>query len=172
MSAGASQLRDSVSGPNGGTLDGLGAAVDVLIGGTVARNLTLGGGMSFASAERPQEGGRADAATVSYGIFGAYADWYPDSKAGFHLSLLLGVAKVDVTPNPALGTAEGNEASSFSGLGVAPSMGYEWWIGEQWSFGVAGRLSYLDARNRERVSAAPERHRVVAPSLLATFVLH
>ena len=88
-----------------------------------------------------------------------------------HVLLQAGVAMVDVQPDVSFDSS--SESTSSSGVGVAPAIGYEWWIGEQWSFGIVGRITFLEATsNRRAFTNVDEKHSIVAPSLLATFVYH
>lgn len=183
MGLGVSRLNDTISqtsapGLGGasvvasGKARGTGLALEVMLGGNVSSQVVLGGGVTFASVEHPTiDGGDTAKVTINYGLIGPYVDWYPDPKGGFHVLLQAGVAMVDVQPDVSFDSS--SESTSSSGVGVAPAIGYEWWIGEQWSFGVVGRITFLEATsNRRAFTNVDEKHSIVAPSLLATFVYH
>jgi hypothetical protein len=63
-------------------------------------------------------------------MLGVLVDWYPRPDDGWHVGAALGIAGITLTET-ALDDAVGG-AFSATVLG-----GYDWWIGPQWSLGLA-----------------------------------
>jgi hypothetical protein len=135
------------SGPSGRTsLSGLDAATTLLVGGTPARGLVVGGAIHSAGASGQLEGGPLDGYHVTGAAiaFGPFLDWYPDPRDGWHVGLLAGIGGAQLS----------NAAVSLGSTGAAAALltGYDWWIGPQWSLGIlatasaatSGRLKYDD----------------------------
>ena len=56
------------------------------------------------------------------------------------------------------------------GTGLVLGVGYEWWIGDQWSAGILGRLVYGSVKGKD--AGIELEHKLTIPSLLATFTFH
>jgi hypothetical protein len=135
------------SGSSGRTsLSGLDAATTLLIGGTPAPGLVVGGGIHWAGASGQFEGGHLDGYHVSGValVIGPFLEWYPDPHNGWHVGMLAGIGGAQLS----------NTAVSLGSTGAAAALlgGYDWWIGPQWSLGIlstasaatAGKLTYDD----------------------------
>lgn len=66
---------------------------------------------------------------------GPYIDWYPDSRGGFHATML------------ALGLLGGGGNGQIDldlgrGFAVGAGLGYDWWVHKRWSVGVLARVTY------------------------------
>jgi hypothetical protein len=98
-----------------------------------------------------------------FNVFGPFVDHYFDPRGGLHAQLALGIATVR-----GLGIADLQVDGDHVVLGVGGMLGfgYDWWISEEWSFGVLGRL-LLAGSTGEDVGGVRWEHGVsVAPSLL------
>ncbi len=119
-------------------LGGAGLATEFALGGTVAPGLVVGGGSypvfvpttsyEFATGEK-QDG---DGTTVA--LIGPFVDYYINPAGGLHVQGSLGL-------NSSALKAPSELEQSGVGLGLMLGVGYEWWVGEQWSMGVLGRLT-------------------------------
>lgn len=121
---------------------GVGLASEFALGGTVAPGLALGGGIygiSISSPEyEPDDGGdKIEGDTLVLSSIGPFIDYYFDPNGGGHIQASLGIGVAQ--------QGEGDLDSAYTGTGFAFMVGggYEWWVGEQWSLGVLGRIQYF-----------------------------
>jgi len=122
---------------------GGGVAIDLALGGTVADGLVIGGGIytvainnvSWSGDNVP---GDQDGETGSIGLLGVMVDYYPDARGGFHVlgSLGIGVLGYERDSSTDLPPEDWNGGGGGAMFGV----GYEAWIGDQWSLGGVARV--------------------------------
>jgi hypothetical protein len=161
---------------NGATFDTRGGcvALDIAIGGTPAPGFVIGGDYAFQEAFRPHLKFRsasistdqdANANTV-FGLFGAFVDWFPDPRGGFHLGGTLGFAILSIADD------SGNVDNTVSegGVGGAFRIGYDAWVSSQWSLGVLGQ--FVGGRVSADTHSVTERDSVASFSLLVTTLYH
>jgi hypothetical protein len=137
------------------TFSGGGAVVDFSIGGSARPGLALGfavyvGVASSPSVEVRQEDRGSyleslDGRAFSTGIIGAFVDFYPDPKGGFHVEAAVGVAPLTWEMEVADWAGESRDWSG-GGFGARLGTGYEFWISEQWSLGALARLQFGHGR--------------------------
>lgn len=153
---------------------------EVAFGGTIAPGVVLGGGIYTAGTAggsrdfdiTPEGGGGSvseELDTGPFGMVGPFIDIYPNPEQGLHIQAAVGFATYSVTEP----SSESVDDISLTGLGLMAGVGYEWWIGEQWSFGILGRvmvgkLSGEDPSDSDETYSAT----AVAPGLLATITYH
>ena len=143
LGAGASAVTGSTTlGGDGIDLSGLGLATEFVLGGTAAPGLVVGGGtfgtvvptMTYAmrvnGVKLEKDGGGATA----LGFVGPFVDYYPNPSKGLHVQGAVGLTTSSITFPSEL-------SASGTGVGAMVGVGYEWWVGEQWSAGVLGRLT-------------------------------
>jgi hypothetical protein len=140
LAAGPAYLRGS-SPDVDGTLSGSGVALDVAIGGAVARNLILYGfvagqrawDVDYRTSIRPELAPigplNADADVVGAGL-----NWYA-MPSNVHFSIGLGLAQLRVAYDDG-----GGVLGTESGVGYDLMVGKEWWASAQWSLGAALRV--------------------------------
>jgi hypothetical protein len=75
-------------------------------------------------------------------LLAAMIDVYPDPKGGFHVGGAVGLASFRVRE----GTDAQASSSEHTGFGIAPHVGYEWWVGNYWGIGVLGRFVYAQTK--------------------------
>ena len=131
--------------PDGGgpetSLSGLGYGFDLMFGGTPVDGLAIGGALISGQTSNPtaEAGGQErelDGTMLLAGI-AFFADYYFDPSEGLHAQALLGFAAVDFVDSQ--GGSGGNDPTgAMLGLGV----GYDFWIGEEWSVGPLARVVY------------------------------
>ena len=152
---------------------GGGIATQLLIGGTPARGWVIGGGtmsMVVPSAALQADGKEVADGSMLLGSTGVFSTYYFDPKKGLHALAYLGVASLDYGEGF---NSDGDLALGFSG---ALGLGHDWWVGEQWSIGLVGRVQY--ARTWLKVTGFPGlkdtkiHYDSFAPALLASFTYH
>jgi hypothetical protein len=122
------------------TVSGGGLGLDFALGGTPFPGLVIGGELVFQQLLKPDvalAGGANGTASdnVNFGILGAFVDWYPNPRGGFHVGALVGAAGLTRSdPNT------GETRASNNGAGVSLTAGYDFWISRQWSIGLGARL--------------------------------
>lgn len=118
-------------------MKGLGTGGMLALGGTPLPGLVIAGTLSSDMVRgkfkgRPQDQDEEDA-SVARAMLGALVDWYPLPNDGWHVGAALGFAGITLS-DAALSDSVG---ASFSAKLFG---GYDWWIGPQWSLGVAAIL--------------------------------
>jgi hypothetical protein len=152
------------------TIKGGGLALELLFGGTPTPGLVIGGGFVFMSLNKPTveiNGQEFDSKNnLSYGLIGVFVDVYPDPTGGFHVGGMLGFANASVSDT------EGSSSSSasVSGPGGFVQLGYDFWIGEQWSFGPNARLLWSSLKNSD--DDIDEKYTLTGFQIMASFTLH
>jgi hypothetical protein len=122
-------------------ISGVGAGIDLMLGGAVTPGIVIGGGYLFNQAQNPtltvdgEELGDADDTNFNFGVIGPFIDVYPDPHDGLHLGAILGFAAATLTDD------DGDTDASARGFGGGALAGYDFWVGEQWSLGVLGRFT-------------------------------
>lgn len=126
------------------SLSGHGVALDVMMGGTPAPGLVVGGGLLLEAAFDPtstvtqyqgqfvQGLDNGASGTTGFGLVGPMIDAFPNPNGGFHLGALLGFAAVGL---------KGHESNISSGFGASIWAGYMWWTTSQWSMGLMARFT-------------------------------
>lgn len=114
---------------------------DLQLGGTPADGLVIGGFLTASQTSDPSvetDAGEGELdGTMIFAAIGVFANYYFDPTQGLHLQGLLGFAALDFVTDE--GTSGGNDPTGFMfGLGV----GYDFWIGGEWSIGPFGRIVY------------------------------
>jgi hypothetical protein len=111
-------------------------SADLLIGGSPLPGFVIGGAYltNYAARERTEESEGGDAG-MSFGMIGPFIDVYPNPHGGFHLGGMLGPAATVAYDD------RYEEQTSAVGFGGALWLGYDFWIGEQWSLGGVLRAS-------------------------------
>jgi hypothetical protein len=156
-------------------VNGGGATGELSIGGTPARGLVLAGSLFWGNIINPviKSDDRPDLeldGLFQFSILGFTVDYYLDAESGFHLGATLGGA-VAGAPLP--------EESLFDAIGgwggaLALSTGYDWWVGNQWSLGILGRLIFAGVRGEatKRDITASERSGYLSLGVLFTALYH
>jgi hypothetical protein len=175
---------DLGNGLEPGRVSGLGGAFDVFIGGNLvpgmAVGLTLGGG----SAPTPNFDYAASQATLAEGVanqsawevsdghlvlngsalnvfrIGAFIDYYFGRDTNWHGLLTLGYASVSFTG--------GALSDSPRGFAAQAGLGYDFWIGYNWSLGILGRVMWAPLSSPE----IGETIHVLSPNLGVGLTFH
>lgn len=145
-----------------GTADGGSGAFEAGIGWTVARGLVIGGMFASDWVQNPRIEGMEVAGVGALTVFGPFADWYLEPTEGLHLQALLGGARIEIRG----GRGERARDHEPVGTAILLGVGHSWWMGEELSLGVLGRLTGA------HLWADFVAHRVAALSVLGTLTYH
>ncbi len=125
------------------TVSGGSGELEVTLGGTVGSGIVLGGTLLLGSTPDAEidpdasgeENLRLDG-SMNIGLLGFTLDWYPDDRAGFHLGATLGALGAWARlPDSSAAHEYGFDGIGGEGGALMITIGYEWWIGRQWSLG-------------------------------------
>jgi hypothetical protein len=149
--SGALVSTDSTRVPNY-SFNGGGGAGDIWIGGTPVAGLVLGGALSVLSLKsttrRVSGDSQSGDVTGNTGILGIFVDGFPNPDRGFHFGGTIGLAGTHTD-------VKGNDSDTFNGggVGLGAWLGYDMWVGEQWSLGGMVRFTgSLTHENRDDVN--------------------
>jgi hypothetical protein len=88
-------------------------------------------------------------------MLAAMIDVYPNAKGGFHLGGGIGFASFRVRADQDPRSSDNGQ----NGFGIAPHVGYEWWVANYWGLGVLGRFvfartggDYADGKEKDTVT--------------------
>ena len=120
------------------TISGMTTPFGLMMGGTIKPGFAIGGGLFFDYSSSPSiEAGGAEAdlgtAQMLLGL-GAHADYYLKPEGGLHFTGFLGWGGLEET--------EGTGGSDPTGLVIGLGGGYDWFISDEWSGGILGKLDY------------------------------
>jgi len=158
--------------PSDGTLSasGGGLAIEFALGGTVADGLVIGGGL-YASTTGAVKwkgdslgSGSVSGGQGSLGLLGVLVDYYPDPKEGFHVQGALGIGTLSFDQDKHSGVP--SEKWTGGGGGAMLGVGYEFWVGSQWSIGGIARVLLVSGSLRAEDNASEFSGKGYAPSLL------
>lgn len=178
-------LRSKNSEEYGGTVRGRSAGFATMgefaLGGTISRGLVLGGGAYTAQlvsgtyrTYRDSDGvppPELDPEVRNFALVGPFFDWYPTPEKGFHIQAALGVASLSGVQLDAFPLRDDEPYTAFGG-GVMFGVGYEWWIAEQWSMGVLGRVMGAVLRGKDDQDVRWTHTAGTSPSVLLSVTYH
>lgn len=162
----------SASTEKASTLSGWGVAPDIWIGGSPIPGLAIGVTFNGVSVTDPHaeitaadSGGLGPVSgdapgTLTYSVFGLAGDFYPAPTGGLHFMAGINYSAFNFTAD------HGQETKPASGIGLLGGVGYEWWIGREWSVGPLARLHWAS------VSDAGTTFSILSPVLLLGFTYH
>lgn len=164
------------------SLSGFGGALDISIGGSLMPGLILAGSLNAGWVNEPKLTAKADASVAGEGtqtdkqlsvfMLSLLADFYPRPEQGFHFGGAFGFGGSELQDRRT------NRTSVVQPGGVAASLhaGYEWWIADEWSIGVMGRLTYVYLSDSVMDSAFGTTYKQtqsgVLPTLTASFTFN
>lgn len=143
--SGALVSSDATSVPDY-SFSGGGAVADVWLGGTPIPGLALGGGLSALSvkstARRSAGESRSGDVSGDTELLGFFIDGFPDPERGLHVGGMVGFASSHTKIKD-----EGQDDFTGGGGGLGAWLGYDMWVGEQWSLGGMLRFTGTLARD-------------------------
>jgi hypothetical protein len=119
-----------------GHAEGFSVAGHLFAGYTVTKALVVGGGIFFEQVADPEielEGSDLgdDVSVGTLVLVGPGVVWYPDKHGGFHLLGAVGGARIELRDD-----SDRIQDHSPVGGGIAIGVGYDFFIGDEWSAGV------------------------------------
>ena len=146
------------------SLSGVTIPGSLLIGGTVGP-VAIGGGFFGDYAPSPSasingEDVELEDVTMTLIGIGVFADIYPNPREGLHFQPFVGWGGLERSYK---GDSGGSDPT---GLVLALGVGYDFWVGDEWSIGPMFRMAYAPLSIEETSVDA------IAPALLATFTYH
>ncbi len=139
---------------------GFATGFEFLAGGTVADGFVVGGTLAItrvANYEKTIGPDTAETADViGLTLLGPFIDWYPDVSGGFHVYGLLALA----------GGSSRDTDWQRGGLAIGGGAGYDWWISDEWSIGVLGKVVLAALGEETETSDGRLVDGVVVPSLM------
>jgi len=132
----------------------------LLIGGTLFNGLAFGGGVVFDYSPSPSTDTPGVSSQSILGL-GVYANYYLDAKTnGLHVQGFVGWGGLETS---FMGNVGGSDPT---GLVAHAGVGYEFWLTDQWSYGVMGRLTYAP------VSLNGTSYTTIEPAVVGTLTWH
>jgi len=124
------------------TSTGVGGFLDYAIGGTLGDGFVLAFGHHTIGVFSPTtkiEGVEVDFDnTTLIQVLGFMVDYFPDPEQGLHFAPTIGFGSVTIL-------YEGRDSNDDRlGFGLGATIGYDFWIGEQWSLGAAAQVLYVN----------------------------
>ena len=150
------------------TISGFGAGGGIQLGGTVARGLVVGGATQGFVVSSPKAS--ADGASVTMDgsanmfLVGPFLAYYPDPTNGLNFGGLIGYAGFYGTED------NGETTETDTGLGISAWLGHDWWVSDEWSLGIAGRISWAHVSYSQ--GGYSETVDVFTPAVLFTATYH
>ncbi|MGE0325142.1 MAG: autotransporter outer membrane beta-barrel domain-containing protein [Polyangiaceae bacterium] len=148
---------------------GFATGLELLLGGTPAPGLTVGGALLYSQTKDPtlEAGGREVEADGTLLILSTdvFVQYYFDPTQGFHVQGMLGYGVLDTVRSD--GSSGGNDPA---GLHLALGAGYDFWIADEWSVGPFLRVQFANYTAEEGPVKVTENF--LFPTLGVSFTYH
>jgi hypothetical protein len=148
--------KSDLAGIPSGRVSGLGTASDLMLGGTPAPGVVVGGALLATHAPNPNFDSNRPAiepgVAASLAIIGPFVDVFFDPRRGFHLGAAAGPSAIwyrDLDPTPS------TDREAYLGVGAAAWAGYDAWISANWSLGGYVRVLAATTRRQVDYSGSP-----------------
>ncbi len=145
---------------------------EFLLGGTPAPGVVIGGGLLAWGVGDPnvevdgQTVKNSELRSMSVASLGPFVDFYPDDKGGFHVQGFVGLSQLSFEDD----RGQSDSSEEPTGYSLAGAVGYDFWVGDQWSIGVLGRFMYSSLA--VTVDDIDRTHHVLSPTLGVRGLLH
>jgi hypothetical protein len=83
--------------------------------------------------------------TATLSTLDLFVNYYPDPRSGLQLQALIGFAAASIInddTDDSIYQDDNGDDVTLTGPAVGAGIGYDGWVGDQWSIGVMGRLLY------------------------------
>jgi hypothetical protein len=148
---------------------GLTGAFELLLGGTPARGLVLGGGVTAHALVDPTvetPGATFDTSDTSISLMTltTFANYYPAPTEGLYVQALVGYGFLGLTVD-----GREQDVGDIHGFVFGGGVGYDFWVADQWSLGPAFRLTYAALGASEGDISVRERWLIPTVSFSVTY---
>jgi hypothetical protein len=152
---------------------GMSCVGGTFVGGTPAPGLVVGGatlGHVIYSPKMEVGGQEVDGYgddNLSLSLVGPFVQYYPDPSSGLNLRLALGFVWAKAMDD--------NIEDAATGFGVNASLGHDWWVGDEWSLGMAARVTYAHVREESTGVGGDDKvlsHSAYVPGVVLTLTYH
>jgi len=144
---------------------GQGPSFLLFVGGTLPGGVAIGGAVMSTLAGEPTyetPDGRRKGGTVGLPFIGLFADWYPDPSGGLHLLGALGIGAATYAEDDSIPPRD----LAASGFALAGGVGYDLFVGRDFSMGALPVLQYARSSFDPGESEATGTVETMAVSLL------
>jgi hypothetical protein len=124
---------------------GIASVGEFALGGAIRPGVIFGGGVfscGVLASDRTVRGPVPPSEIVdsqgSLTIVGPFMDYYFDAHRGLHFQGAIGFASLR---GVSVGSGEVDKDRVALGGGMMVGFGYEWWVSDQWSLGILGRIT-------------------------------
>jgi hypothetical protein len=147
------------------SFSGLAIGFDAWFGGSPMPGLAIGGGITTYDIPSPTlkfngSSGSFDG-HMMLDIVAVFGDYYFDPTKGLHLEALAGFGVLGFTSSS--GQSSTNDPS---GLALGVGFGNDWWVSDEWSIGVLGRVIYAP------LSTSGVGFSTITPAVMANFTFN
>ncbi len=124
------------------SFSGMTTPISLMMGGSIMKGLAIGGGFFIDRAGSPtyEMNGMEPASMPDFSQYviglGGFADYYLKPDGGLHFQGFVGWGGVETS------SANGVGGSDPTGLVMSLGAGYDWFLSEELSAGIMGRVSY------------------------------
>ncbi|MBK8999268.1 MAG: hypothetical protein IPM35_26410 [Myxococcales bacterium] len=166
-----------------GSVTGVAQLGEIMVGGTIPDGPVLGGGawgVNALSAHYDGETrnwvtdevakGASALELTSLSQIGPFLAYYPNASSGLHGMLAPTFVLAKLGAKKDLAFEYDDHSKDGVGWGVVLGAGYDFWIGEQWSLGVAARFQYVSVELGSTEPAST--FSAVVPGVLASVTYH
>jgi len=148
---------------------GVQSGFDLMFGGSPMEGLAIGGALIGGRTTDPKAevGGQEGTmkGSMLFAGLAVFGDYYLNPHEGLHFQGMIGFSAVDFVAES--GASGGNDPTgTLFGLGV----GYDFWIGDEWSIGPFGRVIYSSLS--ADAGGASLKYSYLYPSIGLAFTLH
>lgn len=154
------------------TVSGMATVGEFALGGAIRPGFVIGGGFwtsTVAASERVTNGPMPPPEVLggsgNYTLFGPFFDYWLKPTGGLHVQAAIGLATVRGWDLP---NVQDNPGWVSFGGGAMVGLGYDWWVSEQWSFGVLGRITGIVAAQDDATDMRWTHTLGTSPSVLFT----
>jgi hypothetical protein len=171
---------------NDGNLRGRLLSLNLMLGLSVVDGLILGCGLWYNSVSRIRAETNHQVYSrqekdfnITFAQIGPFIDFYPNPRKGLHFQAAISLASYAGNVNEFLDDPSEDDYSfdvydvlvgDPKGYSYTGGVGYDFWVGEQLSFGVLANLSYFVLRDYN--SDGSTYHRIWTPALTANVTLN
>lgn len=151
---------------------GIASVGEIALGGALRPGVIVGGGIfscGVLASDRAVRGPAPPSEVIdsqgTFTIVGPFVDYYFDARRGLHLQGAIGFASLR---GLRVESGEFDKDAIALGGGVMVGFGYEWWVSNEWSLGILGRITSGFATGKDATGVRWNHAVGASPSVLFT----